>query len=818
MKLIFSYIIVCLAFSGLRGQFSDADLQRINSLKKEINETHQDSIESKLEAYLTIAHIHKEHDRDLAFSYLDSATLFLHQSARTDLLPRIISLRGSFYVKQGNLMKALQEYEQGIQYQEAKDKKTNFHIGYLYIDVGNIFYKLRRYKDAINFYKKAQDIFSKTSDFNSKKGRAVANNNIGLCHLRVGESDLALNRFEQALKLRRTLGSQELITHSYTHILDLFLVSEQLTRADSLVKYALSDTKLDTTSVWYTELNFQVIRLLILQSKLDEAGQRIKDFDITSFGDNAIYFTPYVLQTKAEYQIAKNNLNQAKHYIDSGYTVALNTKNYSAALRFSEMGKDISVQQNNIAQALKYTDNIIELKDSTAILSEGLVAELLEMNVAFTKAQQQNIALKSTSADYYARIKGQNWLLFGALLIIIILLILFWYINKLSRKQKQNQQNQRELNQRILAVVNNTDSHILSLNADGVIRLINQSAIEFFKNWIENDVRAGDNLFEKINNIKVRRLWSSWFEKSKTQSGWKEVSQIKIKDKTYYYLENFSTIQKTDGQFAGLVLVGNDITKEHEFSVEIAQQRDDLEKSNLAKENMLSILAHDLKDAVYSARSLSEMVKETPDQFSKEELLHLFGLLFNNFDRTKNLLDGLLEWMKTQTGAMEAQLLSFSLKELSEEVKNDCEERSQKKGIEVNININEGVSVIADKEMIRTVMRNLISNAIKYTEPNDGKIEISAMIHGGKTEIHVVDNGKGISPADQKRLFQSGGRFTTPGTNNELGTGFGLSLCQELLRLNDSALLLESVESRGSDFHFSLPLVNKSEEALKLKP
>ncbi len=814
MRLTLSYITFCLLFSGLFAQYTPTDATSIKQYKTTLNESHPDSVEKTFDAHVALADLLYGYNKKEAIAHIDTAETLLKAKNRMDLYPRINSTRGHFYVIEGDFLKALQEFQHGI-YTYSKQGHDDVHIGYLHVSIGNIFYKLGQYKDARRFYEKALEIFKLNTGITATQGIAVATNNIGLCILRLNKPQLALNHFTDALAIRRKLSDKILITHSYTHLMDVFLSSKQLGRADSLIAYSINDNDIDTASIWYKHLQLQMARLRIHQSKMNDAEQRLRELENYSFGTDQEYFRPYILLVKSEYEMARKNYSTAKTIIDEGYLEAFKHHDFPVALQFSELGKQLSIQQDDIKAALGYADNIEQVRDSIADLNEGVVSELLEISLAFANAKNENRELISASEDYYARIKGQNWLLFGAFIVITILLVLFWYINKLSSRQRKTQQNQRELNQRILAVVNNTDSHILSLNDDGIIRLINQSAIEFFSTWIENDIKAGDNLFDKIKNLEVRKVWTNWFEKSKEQSGWKEVSQIKVKGKTYYYLENFSTIKKDNGEFAGLVLVGNDITKEHEFSVEIAEQRDHLEKSNKAKEKMLSILAHDLKDAVYSARSLSEMVTETPDQFPKDELVHLFGLLYNNFDRTKNLLDGLLDWMKTQTGAMEAKPCPFNLTELMNEVKMECNERATVKGVDIIIHVEDKIVAMADREMIKTVLRNLIGNAIKYTEPDTGKVTLNTYVREGNIEVHVKDNGMGISKEDQHKLFQFGGRFSTPGTNNELGTGFGLSLCKELLKLNKSYLHLESQKARGSDFYFSLPLVNKIEAAVK---
>lgn len=416
-------------------------------------------------------------------------------------------------------------------------------------------------------------------------------------------------------------------------------------------------------------------------------------------------------------------------------------------------------------------------------------------------------------ASYLLGIGLKDWLMVISTAASILLLILALYAYRLMRKLRQSELNQRELNQRTLAVVNHTDSSIISLRADGQVRLINKAAVAFLKKWIGSELKAGDNILKETEGSPAGKMWTSWLQKATKTRTWKEVSQIKIGAKYYYILESFSSITRGSGQNAGLVMVGNDITKEHEFNVQMAEQRDALEKSNKAKERMLSILAHDLKDGVYSALSMSQLVVEEPEEFSKEELLHLFTLLNDNFGRTQNLLESLLAWMKTQTGALEAKPSKFEMDKVIKEVFTSYEGEYLKKKIALELDLPENAIVNADREMIKTVIRNLISNALKYTHPEKGRVRVHGRFEDSHIHLHVEDNGRGISQEDQQKLLNSAGRYTTPGTANERGTGFGISLCKELLKLNKSELHLKSEVGLGTDFHFSLPVVDKNEPA-----
>lgn len=405
------------------------------------------------------------------------------------------------------------------------------------------------------------------------------------------------------------------------------------------------------------------------------------------------------------------------------------------------------------------------------------------------------------------------WVIYAFIAFSILLLAMLTLIYVLYLKLRKKQASFEEMHQRIVIGVNKTQSLILSLSETGQIRLINEAARQFLKKWTGKTLNAGDNLLKDVSDENYVKVWRSWMKKAESVDQWKEVSQIKLQKQNHYLMEHFSSIRRADGKFAGLVMVSNDITREHEYNVQLSTHHDELEKSNKAKERMLSILAHDLKDAIYSAQSLSELVCDTPEQFEREELVHLFNLLHQNFSNTRLLLDGLLDWMKTQTGALEANPAAFTLKKVVDEVFGECKRKAHEKELNLIGEVSEKHRVLADKEMIKTVLRNLITNAIKFSETGKGTVQVFEDVHDNEIVIHVKDNGRGISLLDKQKIFQGPGMFSTKGTANEQGTGFGISLCRELLKLNGSKLQLESSPGEGSDFFFALQLA-KSEESV----
>ncbi len=764
--------------------------------------------------FLDLTENYKNTDLAKAILYCDSAEQTINKNTSAKFLARLYTTRGNLYTKSGNLLLALLDYQRGIESQNlySSDSLKN---GYLQLSIGNLFYKLHQFADAKAYFEEAIQLFSGSKNNEKGEGLSIALNNKGLAEMKLGDSKAALQSFEESLKGRIDRGYTDRVNHSLTHLMEVYIANSNIRAGDSLYHYAFANSMIDSSSMWYPHFELQYGQILIMDGNTSKAYQQLQKINEATEHANQFDLQTLVSQVQIEYYDLIGDYQAAEIICKDACKAAMENRRFSRAAFFCSWGIEISQKQNNLAAALDFSKSLLVANDSIDNIVNSVISHLFEYNQIVSKTHLQNKELKTDSENYQATVKGQRWMLFISIGIIVLLSLLIWYVYYLSKKYRQNQHNQRELNQRILAVVNNTESHIVSLDSEGMIRLINQSAIDFFKSWLKCDIKAGDFLIENIQNDEAKNIWLNWFEKSKESQGWREVSKINVENNTYFFLENFSAITRENGKFAGLVMVGNDVTKEHEFAIRQAEQKATLEKSIKTKEKMLSILAHDLKDAIYSAHTLSGMVVETPEQFPQSELVHLFGLLHTNFERTKNLLHGLLDWMKTQTGALKAKPRDFNLGALFSDLITECEARASGKGIALISELDNEIEVHADREMIKTVLRNLVNNAIKFTEMDKGRIVMQAFVINEKVEIHVKDNGNGINPKDQHRLFQFGGGYSTLGTNKEEGTGFGLTLCKELLGLNDSCLQLDSDIGKGADFYFSLTLVDKKKSVLK---
>ncbi|MGE5351823.1 MAG: PAS domain S-box protein [Acidobacteriota bacterium] len=237
----------------------------------------------------------------------------------------------------------------------------------------------------------------------------------------------------------------------------------------------------------------------------------------------------------------------------------------------------------------------------------------------------------------------------------------------------------------------------------------------------------------------------------------------------------------------------------------------ELKELNASKDKFFSIIAHDLKSPFSSLLGFSEFLATDFEQLSPDEVKTFAQNIYKSAKSVFDLLENLLQWSRLQTGGMEYSPVKFNIEDLIDDIYNIYEISAVRKKIRLNIITSGPVEVYADKNMIETVLRNLVSNAIKFTQPG-GEVEIKVAKSDSKALVTIKDTGLGISPENLKKLFEIGEKLSTPGTDRERGTGLGLIISKDFIDKNHGTLEVISEPGKGSLFSFSLPEFRKEIE------
>ena len=230
----------------------------------------------------------------------------------------------------------------------------------------------------------------------------------------------------------------------------------------------------------------------------------------------------------------------------------------------------------------------------------------------------------------------------------------------------------------------------------------------------------------------------------------------------------------------------------------------ELRHINSSKDRLFALVAHDLKNPLSAFKSITQSLHENARNIDKEEIEYYLKRLYNASDKLYLLLQNLLEWALNENGKLPFHPSPIQAKDSIEEVDQLLLLSAAEKKISLLNEIPEGLELFTDDKMFKTVVRNLVSNAIKFS-PKGEKIRIWSTIEPNFVVIHVKDSGIGISPEDQKKLFLATQDSSTIGNSKEKGTGLGLLLCKELVERQGGQLWVESSLKKGSTFSFSIP-------------
>ena len=299
-----------------------------------------------------------------------------------------------------------------------------------------------------------------------------------------------------------------------------------------------------------------------------------------------------------------------------------------------------------------------------------------------------------------------------------------------------------------------------------------QASLSIHRRSVEKDLKLSESRFRKLNKVLER----------------------KVTERTH---DLETLVQKLNQELIERSLVEK----------ALKESEDRLKDINATKDKFFSIIAHDLKSPFNSIIGFSNLLAEHINQKNYDGIEEYAGIIQDSSWRAMDLLTNLMEWSRTQTGRMQFNPEKIEIASIINQVTEQSNPSAQQKSISISKELPEKVFVHADKAMISTILRNLISNAIKFTKPG-GKIRISELLTADELIISVIDTGVGLDKETISKLFRFDQIAPTRGTQQETGTGLGLILCNEFITRHGGKLWAEGEPGKGSTFSFTLPLTD----------
>jgi len=247
-----------------------------------------------------------------------------------------------------------------------------------------------------------------------------------------------------------------------------------------------------------------------------------------------------------------------------------------------------------------------------------------------------------------------------------------------------------------------------------------------------------------------------------------------------------------------------DITERKRIENELKEKNDALKESNATKDKFFKIIAHDMKNPFISILGASELLSENVNKYDLTKIAEFARIMNDSAKGGYDMLINLLSWAKSQAGSMIFQPEKINLKDLVSRNLFNLNEFAANKKINLVYEFDGDFEIYADKNMLITILRNLITNALKFT-PKGGDVIVSTREEHGSVVILIKDSGVGIKENDFDKLFRTDIKFSLPGTDHEGGTGLGLILCKELVEKHSGKIWVESEVGKGSVFYFTIP-------------
>lgn len=306
-----------------------------------------------------------------------------------------------------------------------------------------------------------------------------------------------------------------------------------------------------------------------------------------------------------------------------------------------------------------------------------------------------------------------------------------------------------------------------------------------------DDIAYNDSIIEEIlSNGKKSARWEKRYIHKDGSIIWVDINTFLHRDK--------------DGKPLHFITTMNDITARKKVEEENEQKNQILQQSNAEKDKFFAILAHDLRSPLSSFLGLAEVMAEDINTMSMTEIEEISRSLHQSATSLFQLLENLLEWSTLKKGNFECRLENISINRIINRSIDPMLESARRKNIPLNLNLPQTYFVNCDVKMTETILRNLISNALKYTYSEESVTIFANPVSGNFLQISISDTGIGMSKEVIDKLFKLNEQISRKGTEGESSTGLGLLICKEFVEKQGGKIWTESAEGIGSTFHFTL--------------
>jgi len=677
------------------------------------------------------------------------------------------NLASCFYYK--NLyLKSIKNYDKALFY--YKKVKYNIGISKSFFDKANAYYHLNNIDSSLHFHILSFEFIknSKNKAFAAKSANAV-----GLSYWRKGNNIKAIEYYKQSLDLRKNLDNPEGLSIVLNSLGAVYWGVGHYNTAHGYYLKALKivdSLKLDR-------------KYVLIKNNIGLLFQEWRQYDIA-----------------LEYHLSA--INRCK------------TINYNYGLAYSEINAGICYQHLNKKSKAKkqFKTALIHYKKTGDLLALSYANRVVGNFYLHTKQIEEALNHYSTAHEIAKKTGNKNHIAYAQKAIAGAYLELNNYkqsekyaLLSLKISKVENYRNLMKDNYYILAKIKEKNNDF-----EQALKYYKKASIirdTISKKMLKNNILDLQNKYDSKKISNENRLLIQ--EQIVTEAELKAKHNLIV-----FTLIGLSLL----GVFVLILFFSRkQITETNKLltkkNKEINYQKSELKKANTAllkandyRDKIISIIGHDIKAPIGTIKELVNLAVK--GEIKGEKLQKLLIMLNDKANATNSLILDLFKWAKNQRAAIPFEPENIDISTLLPEIIKLLKEIADKKSIEIVNNVKKSTIVLADKKMLDTILRNLISNSIKFTNDN-GKIIIDITHKNESITISIKDNGIGIEKEIIEKILSKDEFYSTFGTNEEKGSGLGLQLCIEFLKTHKSKLFVDSVPNEGSNFSFNLPLAKK---------
>lgn len=744
---------------------------------------------------------------------IDSLENMLSGSEKEKNLNALFTLANE-YKHIGEYNKAYQYFQQTVDICEADSNKTI--KAEALIKLARLGYFTGKLTSALIYSFDALDILANTDQY---QNLFDAYTTLGDIYSLLGDYEKSYYFYKKAYDLSFYLSDSEIIL-SVNKFAKYYI---DITVIDSAKKYTLKaeEYHIHDSNIPFNEYTLHNRALIYKYNNEFKKALYYIDQSINSCNLNKnFYLLSENYLVSGDIHLTRNNIKLAKQSLDkcaeviNRYSLYNKYKLYFLLAEFYE-------KKDATKLTLKYYRQFIHLKDSIINSPKTKNVATLKNTIERNKQKDYIKILEEKRIAQTKAVNNQKYLrvvLIISLSIVVVFLII--HIRLYKKRQaaniilkKQNEEITKknceiELNaehlekinkelEKLTLATNQTDNAILIANPKGEVEWINEGYTRLYGyTWEEFKQEKGTSYIETSSYANIKEVFTRVLSEKNSQM---YEAEFAAKDgKVYHIHTTLTPILNKQNEVVRIIAIDSDITK-------LKKVEKELKQFLITKDKFFSIIAHDLKNPFNSLMGLAQLLVHGYDRLTPEKVKYFHSNLYQISKNGYELLINLLEWSRSQMGTMEFNPDKVSLAALVEETFSLFSGKASQKEINLTNSVDKNSVVIADQNMLKTILRNLVSNALKFTE-RGGAIEVSENDIDEFKEVTVRDTGVGIEPEILKKLFKLDESYTSEGTEDETGTGLGLILCKEFIEKHGGKIRVESKVGFGSKFIFTIPV------------